>query len=463
MKNLIFIVLVCSFLTFDFAGYTQQKNVLFLVVDDLNTWLLSNPNRYTGKVIAPNIVGLAESGVNFTQCFTSSPVCSPSRTAMLSGVVPWKSGVYENGIDVDESPALKNVPSLPKVFQQNGYYMASYGKISHGYDTGIDWDDKINHRRDPYPPNAPLNGWAKRKNGSPTQMDWGPTHLSESEMNDTKYAEAAIKQLQKNHTKPFFIACGLFHPHLPWHVPQKYFDMYPIDKIELPPVNQYDLDDVPEIAKGFINNGLRTSIESHSQVKNAIQGYLASTSYADAQIGRVLDALESSRYKENTIVVLFSDHGFHLGEKQHWTKGTLWEEATNCLLMFNVPGVTKANQLCRRTVTLQDVYPTLIELAGLPKPEHLDGNSLVPLLTESDAPWPYLALTAFQSHITVRTDKYRFIRYTNGSSELYDRSEDPNEWVNRTRNDEYKSIKSELSNYLPSQDEMAAAIPRKRR
>ena len=177
-------------------------------------------------------------------------------------------------------------------------------------------------------------------------------------------------------------------------------------------------------------------------------------------MGRVLDALEYSPYKNNTIVVLMSDHGFHLGEKQHWTKGTLWEEATNCLLMIKVPGVTKPKQLCTRPVSLLDVYPTLVELAGLPAPQHLDGQSLVPLLKDSQAQRSKPALTAYQSHMTVRTDKYRYIRYTDGTTELYDRGRDPNEWVNQTNNQEYETIKRKLSNYLPAQDEMAPQVPK---
>lgn len=442
------------------SSFAQQMNVLFLVVDDLNTWLLSNPDRYTGKVIAPNILHLAKSGVSFGQAFAASPLCSPSRTAFLSGVAPWKSGVYGNGYDVMASPALQGISSLPKLFQDNGYYIASFGKISHGYDTGVEWDDRMNHSRDPHPPDAPLNGWAVRSDGSPTQMDYGPTHLPESEMNDTRYADKAIAQLKKKHSKPFFIACGVFHPHFPWYVPQKYLDMYPLDKIELPPVNPDDQDDLPEIAKDLINSGLNNNIVSHNQVKEALQGYLASTSYADAQMGRVLDALENSPYKNNTIIVLMSDHGFHLGEKQHWTKGTLWEEATNCLLIFNVPGVTKPGQVSMRPVTLLDVYPTLVELAGLPVPEHLDGQSLLPLLKDSKSPRPEPALTAYESHMTVRTDTYRLIRYTDGSTELYDRGRDPNEWVNQTDNPEYSEIRRKLSNYLPEQDEMAPSVPK---
>ena len=208
MKYYLAVIIACLSIIGSTSVKAQKKNVLFLVVDDLNTWLLSDPKRCTGKIIAPNILRLAERGVVFTQAFTSSPKCSPSRTSFLSGAAPWKSGVYDNGMDVMASPALQDAPSLPEVFQQHGYYIASFGKISHGYSTGVEWDDNTNHRRDTVPPDAPLNGWAKRSDGSPTEKDWGPIHLPESEMNDTKYADAAIAQLKKNHDRPFLIACG---------------------------------------------------------------------------------------------------------------------------------------------------------------------------------------------------------------------------------------------------------------
>ncbi len=460
MKKLLIILFASCLLFTSNVAHAQKRNILFLVVDDLNTWLLSDPDRYTGKVIAPNILHLAKSGVNFTQAFTASPVCSPSRTAFLSGVAPWKSGVYENGRDVSASTALQDVPSLPLYLKQQGYYVTSFGKISHGYDTKVEWDALRNHSRDPAPPGAPLNGWAYKNDGSPTIKDWGATHLEEHEMNDTQFADSAIHQLKKVHTKPFFIACGIFHPHFPWYAPQKYFDMYPLEDIELPPINPDDLEDIPEIGRDLINLGLNNNIISHDQVKEAIQGYLASTTYADAQVGRVLDALENSPYKDNTIVVLMSDHGFHLGEKQHWTKGTLWEESTHCLFMFRVPGVTGADQVCARPVTLLDVYPTLVELAGLTEPDHLDGYSLVSLLHDVNAYRKEPAITAYKRHITARTDDYRFIRYTDGSTELYDRDNDPHEWVNQTDNAAYAELKRKLNSLLPALEEMAPSVPK---
>lgn len=241
---------------------------------------------------------------------------------------------------------------------------------------------------------------------------------------------------------------------MPWYVPQKYLDMYPVEAVALPDRNPDDLDDLPEVAKKLVGSW-STKVSTPDEERSAVQGYLASTTYADAQMGRVLDALDKSPYKDNTIVVLLSDHGFHLGEKDHLQKGTLWEEATHCLLMFRDPGVTQPNQVCARPVSLLDLYPTLVDLAGLQKPDRLDGRSLLPLLKNPGSPWNAEALSAYQGHMSIRTDQYRFIRYTDGSTELYDRSKDPREWVNQTDNSEYSAIKQELADSLIPQDQMA--------
>jgi arylsulfatase A-like enzyme len=248
---------------------------------------------------------------------------------------------------------------------------------------------------------------------------------------------------------------------MPSYAPQKYFDLYPLDSIQLPPHTANDLDDVPAIAKVLAEENSFNSIVEHNQWKQAIQGYLASASYADAQVGRVLDALNASPYKDNTIVVLISDHGFHIGEKQHWQKGTLWEEATHALMMFRVPGLTKPGHVCERTVTLLDLYPTLVELAGLPKPSHLDGHSLVPLLKDAHAPWSFAALSAYQSNMSVRTDEFRLIRYKDGTIELYDKAKDPQEWVNQANKPEYAETQRKLASLLPAQEAMAPSVDEK--
>lgn len=438
----------------------RPMNVLFLVVDDLNTWLLGDANRYNGKVIAPNIRRLAESGVVFHHTYTASPVCSPSRTALLSGVRPWQSGVYENGVDIDQSAALRSAISLPKRFKDSGYYVASYGKIAHGWDFRKSCDDHMPHRRDPAPPGAPFLPFTRG------EQDWGATHLAEEKMNDSKYVSAAIAQLQMKHDRPFFIACGLFHPHMPWYVPQKYFEMFPLKEVTTPELLKNDLDDVPPLGR-TITKGKSQFVDSvleHGMHKQAVQAYLATTAYADAQIGRVLEALDNSSYRDNTIVLLMSDHGFHLGEKLHWQKSTLWEEATHCLLMLRVPKLTPREGQCNRFVSLQDIYPTLADLCGIDLAANVEGRSLVPLLRKPDAAWKSTAITAYgDRYIAIRNEKYRYIRYRNAQEEFYDVTRDPHEWKNEVGNPDYAATIAELRKAVPALSKMAPAIQRKRK
>ena len=437
-------------------------NVLFLAADDLNSWLLGDPNRYTGKIVAPNILKFAESGVNFAHAYTASPVCSPSRTAFFSGVSPWKSGHYHNALEVKKSEPLKNALSLAGLFKNAGYTTAGYGKITHGWDQKEHWDVKLGHKRDPAPPGAPLTEVGAG------EQDWGPIHLPEAEMNGTMLADAAIAQLEKKHDKPFFIAFGLFNPHMPWYVPQKYFDMFPLDEIKVPPLKEGDLDDVPplgqELTRGkskFVEKVLAAGLH-----KEAVQAYQATTAYADAQLGRVLDALDNSPYKDNTIVLFLSDHGFHLGEKNHWQKATLWEEATHCLLMFRVPGVTPKGAISKRYVSLQDIYPTLAELCEIEPPAYLDGRSLVPLLKDPEAEWKSTAITGLTDKgtpevgfLSIRNEVGRYTRYAEGQEEFYHAKSDPNEWTNQINNPEYAEAVKALRAALPARSETAKPLP----
>jgi len=437
----------------------SKPNVLLLIVDDLNTWLLGDMNRYAGKVVAPNIRRLAESGVVFNRAYTAAPVCCPSRTALFSGVRPWQSGLYDNGLEIGPSVALRNATPLPVIFQSAGYYTASIGKVGHGWDMRKVWDDYQPHRRDPNPPGAPFLPFTRG------EQDWGPTHLAEEKMNDSKYADAAIAQLAKKHDRPFLVACGLFHPHMPWYVPQKYFDMFPLDEVTLPPIQKNDLDDVPPLGVAITNGKAKfvDQVMEHKVHKEGVRAYLAATAYADAQMGRVLDALEKSKYRDNTIVMLMSDHGFHLGEKHHWQKSTLWEEATHCLLMFRAPGMTKAGGKCERFVSLQDLYRTLTDLCGLKAPDYVEGRSLVPLLKQPNADWESTAITAYgDSYITIRNERFRYIRYREGQDELYDCSHDPHEWANQIKNPAFAAEIESLRSKLPPQSKMVSELKRAR-
>ncbi len=437
----------------------KQMNVLLLIADDLNTWILEKPERYSGKVIAPNLQKLGDSGIVFRNAYSASPFCVPSRTSMFSGVSPHKSGVYHNQTNIKASEPLKKAVSLFKTFQDAGYYTAGYGKITHGWDDG-GLVEKIGHKRDSRPPNAPVQSVGRG------EQDWGTIHIPESEMNDTQSANRAIAQLERKHDKPFFLVCGTFNPHMAWFVPQKYYDMFPLDKVKTPPLNKNDFDDIPPLGnevvgrkRNFTNSVLEAGLH-----KSAIQAYLATTAYVDAQHGRVLDALEKSPYRDNTIVVFISDHGFHLAEKDHWQKGTLWEEATNSMMMFRVPGLTRPGSITTRCVSLQDLYPTLVDLCGIRKPSHVDGKSLVPILRNAQVEWKSTGISyLYDQYASIRTERFRYIRYKDGQHELYDHSKDLHEWNNQVNNPEYASVVRMLNSQLPRIEDMAKQIVRKKK
>lgn len=443
----------------------KPMNVLMLIADDLNSWLLENPQRYTGKVIAPNLKGLAASGVNFKFAYTAAPVCSPSRTAFFSGVAPWKSGIYNNAQTINKSEPLKHdaVLSLAGLFKKGGYRTYGYGKITHGWDQKEHWNEHVGHRRDPTPPGAPL---AKLSGG---EQDWGPIHISEEKMNGTGNADKAIAILEKQHEKPFFLAYGSFNPHMPWYVPQKYFDMYPLDQIVLPELKEGDLDDLPPLARAVSDGpgSFPDKVIKSGKHKEAVQAYLATTTYVDTQIGRVLDALEKSPYRDNTIVVFLTDHGLHLGEKLHWQKTTLWEEGTHTLLMFRAPGITKAGGVSERFVSLLDIYPTLAELCGLTPPAYLDGRSLVPLLKNPQAPWQSTAITGLctkgkqegEAYVSIRHELGRYTRYGANQEEFYDTTKDPHEWTNEISNPKYAATVEKLRMLVPSFETAAKPLP----
>lgn len=438
----------------------ERMNVLLLIADDLNTWILKKPERYSGKVVAPNLKRLGESGMVFTHAYTASPFCVPSRTAMFSGVSPHRSGVYHNQSNVAASAPLKTAQSLFETFSKAGYSMHGYGKITHGWSGKDVWDDKQGHKRDPRPPGAPVQSVGKG------EQDWGPIHLAEEEMNDTGGANRAIATLEQEHDKPFFLVYGTFNPHMAWFVPQKYFDMFPIDEVRTPKLNTKDFDDIPPLGDDVVGGKRKftQSVLDAGLHKSAVQAYLATTAYVDVQHGRVLDALARSPYKDKTIVIFISDHGFHLAEKDHWQKGTLWEEATNSMLLCRVPGMTKPGGVTERCVSLQDLYPTLLDLCDLPRPAHVDGKSLVPILKNPKVDWQSTAISyLYDQYASIRTAQLRYIRYKGGQQELYDHGEDPHEWTNEADNPEYAEALKRLASQLPATDEMAKQLIRTRR
>ena len=293
---------------------------------------------------------------------------------------------------------------------------------------------------------------------------WGPLDVEESELFDVKNVDWAIAELGKSHDKPFFIACGFVKPHLPWFAPGKYFDLHPVEHVILPPTLENDRDDLPYWGKKFASEVHSVSeprnvathgedhhmVLRHNQWRRAVQSYLATISYVDVHVGRLLDALDNSPHADNTIVVLWGDHGWHLGEKQRWRKHALWEVTTRTTLVIAGSEGIAQNVLCERPVSLIDLYPTLLELCGLPSRENLDGQSLAPLLRDPTMAWdhPVIMTYGYQNH-AVRTDRWRYIRYNDGGEELYDHTSDPNEWHNLASQEQYQSIKVALGKSLP--------------
>ena len=274
-------------------------------------------------------------------------------------------------------------------------------------------------------------------------------------MGDGQVVSWVERQILSETGSPRFIAAGIFRPHLPWYVPQKYFDMHPLDDIELPPTIENDLDDVPALGAASVlqSREWHDWIVPAQQWKAGVQGYLASISFADVMVGRLIDALDRSGRADNTIIVLWGDHGFHLGEKERWRKMTLWEESTHVPLIIVAPGLTTPGSSTARTVSLMDIYPTLVELAGLDRPVHVQGNSLLPLIEDPDAQWDEPALTTYpaNSH-ALRSERFRYIRYADGSEELYDHDADPNEWSNLADQKRYAAAKAELAEWLPKEN-----------
>ncbi len=453
----------------------QRPDVLLLCVDDMNDWV-GCLDGYPG-VHTPNIDRLAARGTLFSNAHCPSPVCNPSRTAILTGLAPHRSGVYDN--QHWWRPAHPDLVTLPMRFREAGYRVAGAGKIFHhtdGFNPPDQWDAYFDQVFDdpwdrgalhhnvpaaPAPPRHPLNGIVPYEH----EFDWGVLDRAEADYGDAQAADWAIAELRRPHDRPLFLACGLFRPHLPCYAPRRYFDQYPLDRVRLPALMDSDLERLPAVGAELAaaRRNCFEKVLEHDQWAAAVQAYLATISFADAQIGRILDALDASGRAPRTVIVFYSDNGFHLGEKRHWHKSTLWERATHVPFVVAAPGVGRRGQRVGRPVSLQDVYPTLVTLCRLPlgEDERLDGDDLVPLLQDPDRMWREGAVSTFRpGNHAVRTARWRYIRYHDGGAELYDRDADPHEEANLAGRPEFAATSADLASLLPVTD--AAAVPEKR-
>ena len=440
-----------------------KPNVLFIAIDDLNDWtgmLRGNPQAKT-----PHMDKLASRGLVFTNAHCAAPACGPSRSAIMSGIRPSTSGNYINKSSLTHNPILNNSVLLPEFFQQNDYYVCGAGKLFHGYHfnnevKGRGFDDYFPSKTQDLPSwkglkfssRLPLAGWTRT-------ADWGPLRadVTVDDHPDGKTANWAAEQLLSGELQePFFLGAGIFQPHLPNYAPQKYFDRFPLEDIQLPEgFKENDLDDVPAAHAKMAHNPWLKKIREMGQWKPAIQAYLACTSMVDELVGRIVDALEKSEYADNTIIVLWSDHGFHHGEKGRWGKYSLWERATRVNLMWVVPGVTQPGSTCARPVNLLDIYPTLAALTACKPPTaQLEGNDLSILMKNPQAKWDEATVTTFgYKNYGVRSEQHRYIVYKDGSEELYDHTKDKWEWKNLAGNSEYAAIKKKMRKYLPTHHE----------
>lgn len=442
------LILACVVLVGVSITHAAPPNVLFIAIDDMNDWV-SPLGGYEGCK-TPNLERVAKRGVTFTRAYCAAPACNPSRASLMTGVRPWTSGVYTNGQPWRKP--LRNAVTLTEHYREHGYEVVGAGKIYHGGGGGTKlWDDYQPGKANPTRSAEVIAARGKRAG----TLVFAPLAAEDADMGDYHTANYSIEYLGKSHDKPFFLACGIIKPHLPWEVPQEFFDMYPLDSIRLPEVQENDLADVPAAGVKMAKpDGDHAKILRTNTWKQAVQGYLASITFADRQIGRVLDALEKSKFNDNTIVVVWGDHGWHLGEKEHWRKFALWEEATHSPLFIAAAGVTTGGTRCERTVDFMDIYPTLCELCSLPSPkQELEGVSLVPQLRDPGAKRDRPAMTThIRGNHAIRSERYRYIRYIDGSEELYDHDSDPHEWTNVAASPDHAKAKRELAKWLPKKD-----------
>ena len=430
----------------------SRPNILFIVADDLNSWI-GALGRHP-DVRTPAIDALAGRGTLFTRAYCSAPYCNASRMGVFTGCLPATTGIYQN------QPLWEAVGRRTTFLEQlgaHGYHRAGAGKVFHGaYDYARAGRERlpaaswIEHQNrdflwarfdtippEPMPPARPLNrmfDFDRFDEVSPWNhhFDWGvlPDDRAE-DMPDAATCRAIAGMLADPPPQPFFLAAGLYRPHLPWYVPKAFFDLYPRERVSLPFVRADDLDDVPDIARSWaLSPPDHELVTGHGQWRDAVQGYLASISYCDAMIGRLMAALDASPARDDTIVVLWGDNGFHLGEKLHWRKFVLWEEATRVPLVIVPPRGQAVVPRVDAPVSLVDLFPTLFELCGLPEVEGVDGRSLLGPMTGRTVRETPAVTTWLAGNHSLRQGQWRYTRYAAGGEELYDHSADPHEWNN---------------------------------
>jgi arylsulfatase A-like enzyme len=439
----------------------KKPNILFIAIDDQNDWVGHMGGHPLVKT--PHLDKLAARGTTFLNAHCQSPLCNPSRTSLLFGRRPTSTGIYGLSPAPRELPLLKSAASLPQYFAAQGYHTYATGKIFHAGTTGGGGKTIAKE----FQVTAPFGGVGtmppqklvgETPMGNNRLVDWGvwPLDNDDSSKGDYKVATWTIEQIKSApKDQPFFIAAGFFLPHVPCYATQKWFDLYPDDDSVLPKVLDTDRDDTPRFS-WYLHWSLPEPrlawLKEKHQWRNLVRSYLACTSFVDSQVGRLMTALDEAGLADDTIVVVWGDHGWHLGEKGISGKNTLWDRGTKVPLIFAGPGV-KGGQRCLQPAELLDIYPTLIDLAGAPKNNKLEGLSLVPQLNDAATKRERPAITSHnQGNHGIRSERWRYIRYADGAEELYDMIADPNEWHNLAAKPEHAAVIAEHKKWLPQPD-----------
>jgi arylsulfatase A-like enzyme len=448
------------------------KNVIFIAIDDMNNWIGANG----GNAITPNIDALAQKGMLFTNAHCVVPACAPSRVSLMTGLRPETTGQYENPGNFRNLPGGKNLITIGQFLQTKGYETVAAGKIFH---QPAGKNKNPNPLSDPeswsyqFPNNVGTSGhnlfldendqakWLegalkneRNKEGSVSYLSkfgvWGSIPQKKEQTADWENAEFAANYLQKSHEKPFFLACGIFRPHSPQLAPQEFFDLYPLNNIKVPELPLDDMDDIPNIAKTNFSSEFTKLVKSKGELQRAVQAYLASMSFADACIGEILKSLENSKYRDNTVVVLWSDHGWQLGHKNRWEKFSLWHQASNAPFIISYPEQNSIGKKCEQAISYLDVFPTLCDLLGFNKPKVLEGTSLVAQLKNPLSKRKIPAVITYpKGNHAVAFENWRYIKYQDGSEELYDHLNDPHEFKNIIENKQNSKIVNNLKKYIP--------------
>lgn len=430
----------------------KKPNILFIAIDDLNDMIKILDEQ--AITITPNLDRLAKQSTVFKRAYASSTLCNPSRFSLLTGLRPSRTGVYLN--TTNSLLVEKKYRNIMTYFRDNGYKTIGVGKIFHGTQNQESaWDEYYSYKK---------NALAKKNTITKWPVIWGEVDEKFIDKRDKNITIKSTEILARDFSKPTFMAVGFHNPHLPWYYSEEEFKLYPLDKIKKPRFPEYDLDDVPKPAKKLaIQFNPLSPGNYHEQViregewKHAIQSYLTGITRVDKELGNILDALEKNPENKNTIIVLWSDHGYHLGEKKHWNKHALWEKTTHVPLLVSMPedrlNEKFSGKVCNQVVSLLDIFPTLIDLAKLPKLNYLQGRSFAELLEDPNTKWSHQAITTmgYKNH-SIRTDRWRYIRYKNGSEELYDFKFDPNEFYNIAKLKSLRKLKRSFAKALPKKN-----------